>query len=128
MRTAISSLSMLLIALGLPAAQAADVNVRVIVSGEVQPGVYGRVDFGNAPPLPVFYERPVVIVKRAAPEPVAPIYLHVPPGHAKNWSKHCHRYGACNRPVLFVRSAEYEPGYKPKKEKKEKKEKKDKRD
>jgi len=33
----------------------------------------------------------------------------VPPGHAKNWAKHCHRYDACARPVYFVRSAEYEP-------------------
>jgi hypothetical protein len=43
--------------------------------------------------------------------PVEPIYLHVPPGHAKNWRKHCHEYHACGRPVYFVKSAEYEPGY-----------------
>ncbi|TLZ58930.1 MAG: hypothetical protein E6K20_16985, partial [Gammaproteobacteria bacterium] len=24
---------------------------------------------------------------------------------------HCHEYNACNRPVYFVRSAEYEPGF-----------------
>jgi hypothetical protein len=45
--------------------------------------------------------------------PVEPIYLHVPPGHAKHWRKHCHEYHACDRPVYFVRSAEYEPGYRP---------------
>ena len=39
-------------------------------------------------------------------------FLYLPPGHAKNWKKHCHRYNACGRPVYFVKSAEYEPGYK----------------
>ena len=51
--------------------------------------------------------------------PVQPIYLHVPPGHAKNWRKHCHKYNACGQPVYFVVSDEY----KPKKKKKEKKDK-----
>ena len=101
---------------------AADVDVRVILSGEIAPGVYGRVDFGTAPPPPVLYANPVIIAPMPGP-PVGPVYLHVPPGHAKNWSKHCQRYGACNRPVYFVKSEEYEPGYKPKKEKKQKKEK-----
>jgi hypothetical protein len=32
-----------------------------------------------------------------------PLYLHVPPGHAKKWSKHCARYNACGQPVYFVR-------------------------
>lgn len=104
--------------LALPAF-AADVNLRVIVSSDLQPGNYGIVDFGSARPPPVLYERPVVALKKA--ERVPPLYLHVPPGHAKNWSKHCHKYGACARPVYFVKSEEYEPGYKPKKEKKDKK-------
>ncbi len=112
--------SLLLAACAVSATHAADVNIRVIVPGDVQPGVYGRLDFGAAPPPPVVYARPVVIVKKVYPEPPAPVYLHVPPGHAKNWAKHCKKYGACDRPVLFVRSAEYEPGYKPKKEKKDK--------
>lgn len=100
------------------AAVAADVDVRVIVSGEIKPGVYGRVDIGGGPPPPVVYVKPVVI----APPPKAvevrqPIYLHVPPGHAKHWSKHCHKYNACGSPVYFVKSEEYEPKKKPKKEK-----------
>ena len=89
-------------------AQAAD--VRVLVTGEVAPGVYGRVDIGGAPPPPVVVATPVIIQKVKSPPP--PIYLHVPPGHQKKWSKHCHRYNACGVPVYFVRSAEYEPGYK----------------
>ncbi len=104
------------------AAGAADIDLRVIVSGEIAPGVYGRLDLGSAPPPPVLYAKPVIITRHAGP-PVVPVYLHVPPGHARNWAKHCHRYGACARPVYFVKSAEYEPGYKAKKAKKDKKEK-----
>jgi len=84
-----------------------DVNVDVSISGQVSPGVYGRVNVGNTPP-PLVYQQPVVIVRQPQPVAVAPIYLHVPPGHAKKWAKHCHRYNACNRPVYFVKSAEYE--------------------
>ena len=100
-----------LLALTACIAQAAP-SVNVIVGGEISPGVYGRVEFGNAPPPPVYYPQPVVIV-RPPPQAVVvePIYLHVPPVHAKHWRKYCRRYDACGRPVYFVRSAEYEPGY-----------------
>lgn len=94
-------------------AGATDVDLRVILSGEIAPGVYGRVDFGSAPPPPVLYASPVVIAPLPGP-PARPVYLHVPPGHAKNWKKHCKRYNACGYPVYFVKSAEYEPGYKAK--------------
>ncbi len=84
-------------------AQAQD--VRVIVGGEIKPGVYGRVEIGNQPPPPVLYPQPVIIVK----QPVqvvspGPVYLHVPPGHAKKWGKHCYKYNACNQPVYFVKT------------------------
>lgn len=92
------------------AGQALAQDVRVTISGEVAPGVYGRVDISNRPRPPLVSPDPVVVVRQArAP---GPIYLHVPPGHAKNWAKHCNKYDACNRPVYFVKSAEYEPGYK----------------
>lgn len=84
-------------------------NLHVILSGEVAPGVYGQVRIGNAGPPPLVYAQPMIIETQAAPPP--PVYLHVPPGHAKNWRKHCHEYHACNRPVYFVRSEEYEPSY-----------------
>jgi hypothetical protein len=102
------------------AAYAADVDVRIIMSTDVRPGVYGRVDFGNAPPPPLVYADPVIVAP-PPPRVVAPtpVYLHVPPGHAKNWKKHCKHYHACDRPVYFVMSDEY----KPKKGKKDKKEK-----
>jgi len=106
--------AMALGALLLSSAQAQSVSVNAVISGQVVPGVYGQVVIGSRPPPPVVYAQPVLV----APVPVAvgapppePIYLHVPPGHAKHWSKHCHEYHACNRPVYFVKSAEYEPGY-----------------
>lgn len=92
------------------AAGAHATNVSLSVGGEVAPGVYGRVDIGNAPP-PVLYAQPVIITRPARPVAVQPVYMHVPPGHAKKWSKHCHKYNACSQPVYFVKSAEYEhPG------------------
>jgi hypothetical protein len=33
------------------------------------------------------------------------MYLYVPPGHAKDWSKHCGKYNACARPVYFVQES-----------------------
>jgi hypothetical protein len=70
-----------------------------------QPGVYGRIDIGNFPPPAVIHAQPVII----APAPVVvqqrPVYLYVPPGHQKNWSKHCGRYGACGQPVYFVQES-----------------------
>ena len=103
-------------AAAMPLAQAQNVSFNATISGPVVPGVYGQVAIGNAPPPPVVYAQPVIA--QPAPVivgavPVEPIYLHVPPGHAKNWRKHCHEYDACGRPVYFVRSAEYEPGYRP---------------
>lgn len=101
--------AVLLMSGGIGIAQAQGINVGVTISGEIRPGVYGRVDIGNAPP-PVFYPQPVLIVRQPVAT-IAPVYMHVPPGHAKNWSKHCHKYAACGTPVYFVKSAEYEPDY-----------------
>ena len=73
--------------------------------GVVQPGIYGRVDIGTFPAPAVIYPQPMVIV----PSPVAvvqrPIYLYVPPGHQKNWAKHCAKYSACGQPVYFVQES-----------------------
>jgi len=99
-------------------AHAQSISVNAMITGEVVPGVYGQVVIGGRPPPPVVYAQPVVaepVIAEPAPVVVAappePIYLHVPPGHARDWHHHCHEYHACNRPVYFVRSAEYEPGY-----------------
>ena len=98
-------------ALGLGApVLAADVGVSVRVG---QPGFYGRIDVGNYPAPQLLYAEPIVI----QPVPVGivrqPIYLRVPPGHAKNWRKHCHRYNACGQPVYFVQDNWYNDVYVP---------------
>lgn len=90
----------------LAAAGAASAQTTVQVDAGVgvtirQPGVYGRIEFGTAPPPPVVYPQPVIIV----PGPIVvrrPIYLYVPPGHARDWGKHCSKYQACGQPVYFV--------------------------
>jgi hypothetical protein len=110
---------MLLLA-GLGPAYAADANVRVMVVGDIKPGVYGRVDLRGAAPPPLLHAEPMIIVKQVRAEPLPAIYLHVPPAHAKDWAKHCRNYSACNAPVFFVKSAEYETE-KPKADKKQEK-------
>ncbi len=91
-------------------ALAADVGVSVSIG---QPGFYGRIDLGDYPRPQLMYADPVVI--QAVPVGVVrqPIYLRVPPGHAKNWGKHCREYGACGRPVYFVQDNWYNNVYAP---------------
>lgn len=99
------------LAIGMAAssALAADVGVSINVG---QPGYYGRIDIGAVPQPPqVIYAQPVYV--QPAPSGYAPIYLRVPPGHEKHWSKHCRAYNACNRPVYFVRDDWYRNQYAP---------------
>jgi hypothetical protein len=103
----ITLVAMLLVGAG--SVHAGGLDIHVLLSGEVAPGLYGQVNIGNERPPPVVYVRPMLIEPQQAPPP--PIYLHVPPEHAKNWRKHCREYNACNRPVYFVRSQEYDPAY-----------------
>ena len=93
-------------------AQAADVGVSISVG---QPGFYGRLDIGDFVPYPqVIYPRPVVVVPPPRGVVVeGPVYMHVPPGHAKKWSKHCYQYNACGRPVYFVKDRWYNDVYVP---------------
>lgn len=77
-----------------------DVNVSIGVS---QPGFYGQINIGDAPPPAVIYPQPVVIVPDRRYVHAAPLYLRVPPGHERHWSQHCAQYRACGRPVYFVR-------------------------
>jgi hypothetical protein len=104
------ALACLLVLAAAAPVHAQDVGVSINIG---QPGFYGRIDIGNVPPPVVMYPQPVII----QPAPVAvvrqPIYLHVPPGHAKNWSKHCYRYSACNQPVYFVQDSWYQQVYVP---------------
>ena len=107
----IASLLLSLSALpGLPA-MADDLGINVILEGEVAPGVYGRVELGNDSRPDIYYREPMIIVSDSKYARSRPVYLHVPPGHAKNWGKHCSKYRACDRPVYFVRSVEYDEHY-----------------
>ena len=91
-------------------ALAADVGVSVSIG---QPGFYGRIDIGDYPyPQPqVIYRQPRVIERTYIER--EPIYLRVPPAHARNWRKHCHKYSACGERVYFVRDSWYQREYVP---------------
>lgn len=89
-------------------ALAADVGVSVTIG---EPGFYGRLDIGGFPPPQVIYRQPKAIERVPMERP--PVYLRVPPGHAKNWSKHCHEYNACGERVLFVHDNWYQHEYVP---------------
>jgi hypothetical protein len=89
---------------------AADVGVSISVG---QPGFYGQIDIGNAPPPEVVYSQPVIVQPRPSYEQAPPIYLHVPPGYEKHWSRHCRKYNACNRRVFFVQDKWYNNVYVP---------------
>lgn len=100
-------------------AAAADLDVGVSI-GIHHPGVYGRIDIGRYPAPVLVSPRPVVVVPpvvvHAPPQPVA---LWVPPAHRHHWRKHCHRYGACGLPVVFVHDGwahEHGPGYRPRRD------------
>lgn len=96
----------------------ADVGVSISIS---QPGVYGRIDIGRFPQPTVVVQQPVIIAAPpppprtvvVQPQPVVvarpePVYMWVPPGHRKNWKKHCREYNACGVPVYFVRDDWYD--------------------
>lgn len=88
---------------------AADVGVSVSIG---QPGFYGRIDIGDGyPPPRVIYAEPVVVVERPVAVIQRPIYLRVPPGHARDWRKHCRRYDACGQRVYFVQDGWYQQEY-----------------
>ncbi len=94
-------------ALARPALAGTDVGVSISIA---QPGMYGRIDIGTVAVRPVLvYPQPVLVAR--VPAPPAPVYMHVPPGHAKDWKKHCSHYGACGVPVYFVQEDWYQRNY-----------------
>jgi hypothetical protein len=88
-------------------AVAADVGVSITIG---QPGFYGRIDIGDYPQPQLIYAQPVYIERHIDR---APIYMHVPPGHAKHWDKHCREYNACGERVYFVQDSWYNNEYVP---------------
>jgi hypothetical protein len=100
-------LSAALLAASLPALAQTNVSINI-----GQPGFYGRIDLGDFSRPPVVYANPVIIQRQ--PRQVAqPMYLRVPPGHMKKWSKHCAQYNACGQQVYFVRDDWYNNTYAP---------------
>lgn len=89
-------------------ALAADVAVSVSIG---HPGFYGQIDIGGYPQPQVLYRQPMVIERGPMDRP--PIYLRVPPGHAKHWSKNCRKYNACGERVYFVKDDWYNREYAP---------------
>ena len=88
---------------------AADIGVSITVG---EPGFYGRIDIGDFPHPELVFAQPVII-KPVVGVVRAPIYLHVPPGHAKDWAKHCSKYNACGERVFFVHDQWYNNVYVP---------------
>lgn len=89
-------------------ARAADVDLSVSVG---QPGFYGRIDVGDYPRPQLLYSQPRVIERGSSGRP--PVYMHVPPSHARNWRRHCGAYNACDERVYFVRDGWYNNQYVP---------------
>ena len=89
-------------------ALATDVDISINIG---QPGFYGPIDIGGYPPPQVIYRQPRVI--EWVPMDRPPIYLRVPPGHAKHWSKNCRKYNACGERVYFVQDRWYNREYVP---------------
>ena len=106
-RTRLGWVALMVMAAG--QAAAADVGVSISIG---EPGFYGRLDIGNFPRPQLVYARPLVIqpVREVVYEPV---YLRVPPAHARDWRKHCHHYGMCGHPVYFVQDRWYNDVYVP---------------
>lgn len=94
-------------AAAIPSMAQVSVNIHI---GE--PDYYGRIDTRSFAPPPVYVSQPVII-ERTVHYRDEPVYLRVPPGHRKKWSKHCHRYNACGQRVLFVQDGWYSNTYAP---------------
>jgi len=107
-----------LIALGIAATAALTTLAAAPASAAVsvavgEPGFYGRIDIGGAPPPQVVYSQPMVIEQSPYAAQRAPVYLRVPPGQQRNWRRYCANYGACGQPVYFVQEGWYSNVYAP---------------
>ena len=89
-------------------ALAANVDVSINIG---QPGYYGPLDISDFGRPRVIYREPIVVQRVYSQR--EPVYLHVPPGHAKHWSKHCAQYNACGERVYFVQDSWYNREYVP---------------
>jgi hypothetical protein len=107
-RVALSGLAGLMVLHSVAAV--ADVGVSIQLG---QPGFFGRIDLGDAPPPALINPSPVIIERPAGAPLPPPVYLHVRPGYERHWRRHCHEYNACGEPVYFVRDDWYNNTYVP---------------
>lgn len=89
-------------------ALAVNVDVSINIG---QPGYYGPIDIRDFGRPRVIYSEPRIIERVSVQR--EPVYLRVPPGHAKNWRKHCGKYNACADRVYFVQDSWYDREYVP---------------
>ena len=87
---------------------AANIDVSINIG---QPGYYGPLDISDFGRPRVIYREPIVVQRVYSQR--EPVYLRVPPGHAKHWSKHCAQYNACGERVYFVQDSWYNREYVP---------------
>lgn len=106
MKRILMAMAMTIAAVTLSTPASAQVSVSI-----GQPGFYGRLDIGGFPPPPLLFPEPRMIQRVPVGRP--PLYLRVPPGHARDWRRHCHRYGACGERVYFVQDNWYRHEYAP---------------
>jgi hypothetical protein len=109
MKRLLTAFALIVTATSLPAG-AATIGLSVQVG---EPGFFGRIDIGGAPPPQVIYPQPVVVHAPPVEMERAPIYLHVPPEHAAHWARYCVRYNACGERVYFVKDTWYRDEYVP---------------
>lgn len=95
----------LLVVAALPAQ--AQPYVNVTIGGAFAPGVYGQIVLGNNPPPPVFNAVPVIVGPPVVGASV--MYIYASDDEYRDWARHCARYGACGRPVYFVRADRGDP-------------------
>jgi hypothetical protein len=98
--------ALLVLVAGQAAAHGSWINVKT--GAPLRPGVYGRIEVRGSPP-PLISPRPVVARPVLGPAPGAPLYFYLPAGQVRKWATSCRRYGACERPVYFVRM-DHAPG------------------
>ncbi|HYF44372.1 MAG TPA: hypothetical protein VEA35_18255 [Ramlibacter sp.] len=102
-RSVVLATGLLLLAGAAAAATSPQPYVNATTGGPLRAGVYGRIEIRNAPPPPVIHPQPVTVAEPLGQPRQRPIYLYVPPGHARKWDRHCDKYQACATPVYFVR-------------------------
>jgi hypothetical protein len=89
---------------------AADVSVSVAIG---DPRFYGHIDIVSYPQPRLIFPRPIAIHVIPVGVVRPPLYLRVPPGHEKNWGKHCAKCDACGSPVYFIEDGWYNTVYVP---------------